>query len=1112
MWFTRVSLKNPVFATMVMLALVVLGLFSYQRLKVDQFPNIDFPVVVITADYPGASPEIVESEVTKKIEEGVNSIAGINALTSRSLEGVSVVVIEFQLHIDGRKAAEDVREKVASIRPLFRTEVKEPRVLRFDPASRAIWSLAVLPDNGAPALATACAALPPEAARTCLERSGAARGAGQPMSAVELTNWADQVLRKRLENVRGVGSVTLVGGARREINLYLNPAAMEAQGITADQVVAAVRTENQELPVGAIRSLAQERTVQIDARMRRPEDFGKIIVARKGSGSGAAAVRVEQVARVSDGSQEIDSLALYNGERTLLLTVQKSQDENTIQVIDGLKKTLAEMKDQLPPGVRLEPITDGARPIRVAVDNVRRTLIEGALLTVLIVFLFLNSWRSTVITGLTLPISLIGTFLFMDVFGFSINMITLMALSLCVGLLIDDAIVVRENIVRHVQMGKSAWQASLDGTQEIGLAVLATSLSIVAVFLPIGFMGGIIGKFFHEFGITIVAAVLISMFVSFTLDPMLSSIWHDPSIGKNSDGRAAGTRPVGWYDNSVGRVTGWFDRATESLARGYQSILRWSLAHRLATVGMALAIFVASIFMVPLLGTEFVPKADYSETTLNFYTPVGSSLEVTEAKARQVEAIVREFPEVRYTLSTINTGNAAGKIYAAVYVRLVDRKDRSRSVDQLSGVLRERLQQVPGITVTHVGLLDSVGGNKQVEFSLQGPDLKELERLARLVSDRIRSIPGLVDLDSSVKPDKPVIEVDVRRDAASDLGLSVAQIGASLRTLIAGQTVGNWRAPDDQTYDVNVRLSPDARNAPQDLERLPFATGSNADGSTRIVRLNQLASVRESTGPNQINRRDLAREVAINANVANRSAGEVSNDVRAVLDGIRFPPGYRYQFSGSAKNMAESFGYAVSALALAVIFIYMILASQFKSFLQPLALMTSLPLTLIGVVLALMLFRSTLSMFSVIGIVMLMGLVTKNAILLVDFAIRSREASLWPDGSVREPGMERTEALLHAARVRLRPILMTTLAMIFGMVPLAFALTEGSEQRAPMGQAVIGGVITSSLLTLVVVPVVYCYLDDFALWIRRKLGSPRRAAGGGGTVAPVVAFKIDRLS
>ncbi len=1061
MWFTRVSLKNPVFATMVMLALVVLGAFSYQRLKVDQFPDVDFPVVVITAAYPGASPEIVESEVTKKLEEGVNSISGINALYSRSYEGYAVVIIEFQLEVDSRKAAEDVREKVAVIRPTFRTEVKEPRVMRFDPASRPIWSVAVLPDVSK----------------------------GKPMSAVELTNWADQVLAKRLENVRGVGSVTLVGGAKREINVYLEPTAMEALGITADQVAAAVGNENQDLPVGAIRSLAQDRVVQMSARMERPEDFGKIIVARKGVGGAAAPVRVAQIARMADGAQELDSLALYNGERTLLLTVQKSQDENTIQVVDGLQKTLDEMKSQLPPGLRLEPIMDASRPIRVAVSNVRETLIEGALLTVLIVFLFLNSWRSTVITGLTLPIALIGTFLFMYLFGFTINMVTLMALSLCVGLLIDDAIVVRENIVRHVQMGKSAFQAALDGTQEIGLAVLATSLSIVAVFLPIGFMGGIIGKFFHEFGVTIVAAVLISMFVSFTLDPMLSSVWHDPAIGHHGKPGA----DASLYDRTIGRVTGWFDSATEALSHTYQDILRWALAHRLATVALAIAVFATSVVMVPLLGTEFVPKADFSETTVNFYTPVGSSLEATEAKARQVEAIIREFPEVRYTLATLNTGNAQGKNYASLYVRLTDRAQRTRGVDEMGGILRDRLHQVPGITVTHVGLLDMVGGNKQIEFSIIGPDLKELERLSRLVTGKIRDVPGLVDLDFSLKPDKPVIAVDVKRDAASDLGLSVAQIAGSLRILVAGQTVGNWRAPDDQTYDVNVRLAPQTRANPQDLERLPFALGSNADGSTRIVRLNQVAQVRDSTGPDQINRRDLTREVAFSGNTFDRSAGEISDDIRRRLDSIALPPGYSYQFSGSTKNMAESFGYAVSALAMAVIFIYMILASQFKSFLQPLALMTSLPLTLIGVVLALLMFGSTLSIFSIIGIVMLMGLVTKNAILLVDFAIR-----------MQAQGMNRTEALLNAAKVRLRPILMTTLAMIFGMLPLAFAMTEGSEQRSPMGQAVIGGVITSSLLTLVVVPVVYCYLDDLSRWFHRPRGS------GAGARA-VAASKIDDL-
>ncbi|MPS94059.1 efflux RND transporter permease subunit [Comamonas sp.] len=1069
MWFTRISLKNPVLATMLMLAFVVLGVFSYQRLKVDQFPNIEFPVVVVTVEYPGASPEIVESEVTKKIEEAVNSVAGINALTSRSYEGTSVVIIEFQLHIDGRRAADDVREKVASVRPTLRDEVKEPRVIRFDPASTAVWSLAVLPDPRALHGET-----PPEGQSVT------------PPDAIALTSWADQVLKKRLENVRGVGAVNLVGATRREINVYLDPQALESFSITPEQVAQAVRSENQDLPVGAIRSKAQERVVQIDARIQRPEEFARIIVAYRNG----APIRVGQLARVQDDAQELQTLALYNGRRTLLMSVQKAQDENTIEVVDGLNAAIKAIAPELPPGVRLQAIADNSRAIRVGVDNVRQTLIEGALLTVLIVFLFLNSWRSTVITGLTLPIALIGTFLFMYWFGFSINMVTLMALSLCVGLLIDDAIVVRENIVRHVQMGKNAYQAAMEGTQEIGLAVLATTLSIVAVFLPIGFMGGIIGQFFHEFGITIVAAVLISMFVSFTLDPMLSSVWHDPAIHAHGE---HGSKSL--YDRTLGRVTAWVERMSDRLSDFYQGILRWSLAHKLLTLALAFMIFIASIALVPLLGTEFVPKADFSETSISFNTPEGSSIEATEAKATQVTDILRALPEVRYTLTTINTGNANGKNYANIYVRLVDRHHRSRSVDEISAYLRPRLQAIAGIKLTHVGLREAVGGQKQVEFSLMGPDLDELARLSQIVQERVDDIPGLVDLDSSLKPNKPMVNIEVHREAAADLGLSTGTMAGALRTWVAGQTVGNWRASDDQTYDVNVRLKPEARTTPQDLERLPFALAA-ADGGMRIVRLNQVASVVDSTGPSQINRRNLNREVAINANVYLRSTGEVTADIKQALATIPMPPGYGYQFSGAAKNMAESFGYAISALMLAIIFIYMILASQFKSFLQPLALMTSLPLTLIGVVMALMMFGSALSMFSIIGVVMLMGLVTKNAILLVDFAIRARQPRTDHASGATEPGLPRNEALLLAARVRLRPILMTTLAMIFGMVPLAFAVTEGSEQRAPMGQAVIGGVITSSLLTLVVVPVVYCYLDDFANWMRRKWsGAPPKSDG-----------------
>jgi len=1062
MWFTRISIANPVLATMMMVAFVVLGLFSYQRLQVDQFPDITFPIVVVQTEYPGASPESVESDVTREIERVVNTINGIDSLTSRSYEGNSVVIIRFLLTVDAAQAAQDVREKVALVKPAFRKEVKEPRIMRYDPADRAIFSISVSAEEGS------------------------------QRNLRELTTIADQVVRKRLENVRGVGSVTLVGGVKREIQIHVRPGDMEALGVGVDQVIAAVRNENQELPTGAIRAADNEKVVQVQGRIGDPADFKRIIVARRGG----QPVLLSQVATVVDSQQEQETLALYNGRRTLAIEILKAQGQNTIEVVDGLRQALAEMAPTmraLYPGVRLEVIKDGSRQIRVGVENVRKTLIEGAVLTILIVFLFLNSWRSTVITGLTLPVALIGTFLFMYAFGFTINMITLMALSLCVGLLIDDAIVVRENIVRHAGMRingryKSHRQAALEGTAEIGLAVLATTFSIVAVFLPVGFMGGIIGRFFHQFGITVVAAVLISMFVSFTLDPMLSSVWPDPDV----HGRT-GKRNL--YDRTIGRVTGKFEEWVQSLSRLYQVLLKWSLRHRVATLVLAIVTFFAGLALPAsgLIGSEFVPQADYSETGVAFYTPVGSSLELTEAKARQVEAVLREFPEVLDLYTTINTGNAAGKNFATTFVRLKPRAERSRSAAQLTTPLRQRLAGIPGITVTLVGSLDDVGGdNKQVRFSILGNDLAQLARISDDVQQRLRAIPGVVDLDSSMKAQKPTISIQPRRDIGADLGVGVAQIGNALRPLLAGEAASSWRGPDDENYDVTVRLAPSDRGSSEDLSRLMLTSSQlNADGSPRMVPLRQIATVAPSLGANQINRRNLNREVEITANAVGRSSGQVNADIKQALDEMHWPPGYRYEIGGAAKNMKESFGYALSALALAIIFIYMILASQFASFLQPVAIMSALPLTLIGVFLALMSFRSTLNMFSIIGFIMLMGLVTKNAILLVDFANQARLA-----------GMERGAALLEAAHVRLRPILMTTLAMVFGMVPLAFGLSEGSEQRAPMGQAVIGGIITSSILTLVVVPVIYTYLDDFAAWARRRR-RPAEPVGQG--AAPVVA-------
>ena len=943
---------------------------------------------------------------------------------------------------DAELAAQDVREKIAGIKASFRREVKESRISRFDPADRPVVSYAVTSTN-------------------------------RQRSLRELTTLADQIIKKRIENVRGVGAVNLIGGVKREVHIYLKPTALEAYALSADQVINAVRSANQEVPAGALRSATQERVVQIKGKLTSIASFRQVVVGRRGG----QPIYLHQVASVEDGAEEQGSLALVNGQRTLSLDILKAQGQNTIEVIDSTYKAIAKLQQDLPPDIKISVTKDSALAIRSTVGDVEKTMVEGAILTVLIVFLFLNSWRSTVITGLTLPISLIGTFMLISVFHFTINMLTLVALSLCVGLLIDDAIVVRENIVRHVSLGLDHKKAALFGTQEIGMAVLATTFTIVAVFLPIGFMGGLIGRFFHQFGVTVVAAVLISMFVSFTLDPMLSAVWSDP--------RASEMKSPGLLDRMMlflSRPLNWFEKRMEWATQAYGKMLGWSLAHRSKTIILAVTTMIISFFLLPYIGTEMLPSADFAETLVNFTTPEGSSLELTEIKAKQVDAALREFPEVAYTYTAINTGNANGKNSAELYVRLIPRKDRKRSQSDLSQPIRVRLRQIGGITVTHVGTVNPIMQGKQLIFSLQGPDLQALAKLSTQARAKLEKIPGLEDLDTSLKLAKPTVALDIHREVAADLGIDVSQLGIALRPFLAGEDVGSWLGPDNQNYDIKVRLAAADRMTIADLERIMLQTNRmNADGSPMMVPLSQIARISNSTGVSQINRRDLMREVEFSGNAYGRSAGEVSADIKTALKELDWPPGYRYRIGGSTRDMEEAFHYSSQALMLAVLFIYMILAAQFNNFIQPLSIMASLPLTLIGVVLSLLIFGSTLNVFSIIGFILLMGLVTKNAILLVDFAIRARKN-----------GMTREAALIEAAHVRFRPIIMTSMAMVFGMLPLAFgSSSEGAEMRMPMGQTVIGGVITSSILTLVVVPVIYTFLDDFDVWLKRLLN--RRA-------------------
>ena len=1048
MWLTRVSINNPVFAAMIMLALMVIGLLATFRMKVEEFPNIEFPFVVVNTVYSGASPEVIETDITKKIEDQVNTIAGVKEVTSVTQQGLSQVIVQFDLNIPSDVAAQNVRDKLALVTPTFRDEVTTPIVAQYNPADAPVMSVTFRSDK---------------------------------MSLRELSTYLDNTVKKQLQTVTGVGRVDILGGRQRQIRVLLNPTQMNAYKVSVNQISNALRSENVELPVGTINNQNQEMVIQVNGLVKTPNEFNQIIVAQNRSSTGAIVpVYLSQVAQVVDGQAEAESASLQNGQPAVAMDIIKMSDANVIDVVDKTQQRLAEIQATLPPGVTMTVVADSSKSIRGSLNNVVRTLIEGAILAVFIVWLFLGSWRSTIITGLTLPISLLGTLAAIWTFGFSINMMTLLALALCIGLLIDDAIVVRENIVRHVGMGKHHRQAALDGTQEIGLAVLATTLVIVAVFLPVAFMGGIIGRFFYQFGVTVSTAVLLSLFVSFTLDPMLSSIWPDPDAAHQHDrlnGRVSfRKRPIAWLLAS-------FQRLLDRLTNLYSHILAWSLRHRLITVLIAIGSLVAAFFAVGLVGKEFVPQADMNEIKVKFETPVNANIDYTQQKAAQVNAVLQSFPEVTNTYATVNAMSYSGNNRVQVNVSLVPKDERTRGLDALNRAMREQLQQVGGIKITSVAAAAMAvsGGLKPIMISIKGNDLTELQRLSNEFLQKLSNVNGLVDLESTLKQPKSMVNVTINREAANDAGLSIGQIGQALRPLLAGDNVSTFKDDNGNNIDVNMRLNDDNRQTISQLQSM-YLSSSRMDqnGQPILVPLSQVANFSETLGAPQINRRSLFREVVVQANTDGRPAGDIGADITKIQNEMKLPPGYSFAVQGSNKDMAESIGYATTALGLAIVFIYMLLGSQFNSFLYPVAIMASLPLSLIGVFFALFLFGSSLNMFSIIGIIMLMGLVCKNAILLIDFIKESLSN-----------GSSRNEAIMLAGQTRLRPILMTTAAMVMGMIPLALGIGEGSEQQAPMAHAIIGGVITSTLLTLIVVPVIYTYLDDgkqrfFRLFPKKK--------------------------
>lgn len=1066
MWMTRVSINHPVFATMVMVALTVLGLFSYAKLGVEAMPDVRPPLVSIQVRYPGASPEQVENDLAKPIENAVNTVAGVKRILSASYEGISFTWIEFRLDVDTDRVTQEVRDKIAQIRAGFPRDVKDPVVQRGgDENDEPVAFYALL---------------------------------GSGLSQRQLTTLGEQVVQKGFERVSGVGRVSLGGTVTREIQVRVDPGRLTAFGLTVDQVVTALRNANVSVPVGTISNSTVEAIVRVDGRIEEPANFGKIIVARK---SGAP-ILLSQVAEVFDTERERSSIARINGTPAISFYVFKAQDANIVQVGDNLKIAAEDIRKLLPAGTELKLLRSTSDFVKGAVNNVKVTIIEGALLTVLIVFLFLGSWRSTVITGLTLPIAVIATFISLRVFGFTLNYMTMMALSLCIGLLIDDAIVVRENIVRHIRMGKDHYTAAREGTDEIGLAVLATTFSIVAVFVPIAFMGGIVGKFFYPFGITVAVAVLVSLFVSFTLDPMLSAVWRDPPRGMH-EARFVGPVLRG-FDRLMdrvhaiyGRLLGWVLSPRQwtlgtkmprlNIPIGLPAISIWralrtlNVSHlkpRFATItprGITLWIaalsFALAIPVAGVVGTEMMPESDESFTSVRLTMPVGSSLEYADERVKRVEQALRDFREIDAIDTGIGTEGA--KNTGRLNLKLVPRSERDRSQKELEQAIRQKLAAIPGIEM-------KVGWGGPIYVALLGNNDAEMQRVIADLRQKILSIRGITDIEVSYKEGTPALSVRLKPELASEYGVTYAQLGTTLRALIGGENSGYWLAPDGQNYEVITQIPRASRTVIDDISGINIATSRlMADGTPEVIPLRAIATIERTFNPENIRRQDLQRRIALWANVEGRPSGDAGKEVQAMVKAYQLPPGLRFDIGGQIRDQEEVNAAIFGALALAVIFIYIVLASQFGSFLQPIAIMASLPLSIVGVMLALLLTKTTLNIFSMIGIVFLMGLVTKNAILLVDFANKGQ----------RE-GLGRNDALLAAGQVRLRPILMTTAAMIFGMLPLAIGLGEGSEQQAPMGRAIIGGVITSTLLTLVVVPVIYTYLDA---WERRLKGRRRGA-------------------
>jgi hydrophobic/amphiphilic exporter-1 (mainly G- bacteria), HAE1 family len=1018
MTISNFCIRRPVFTLMLIGALVVFGLTAYRSLGVSLFPDVDFPIVTVSVVYEGADPETVETEVTDVIEEAVNTISGIKSLRSESAEGISMVFIEFQLDRNIDVASQDVRDKVAGIRAELPTEIEAPVVEKFDPDSAPILSIVL---------------------------SG-------PTSIRELTRMADDVIKPQIEGIEGVGSVKLVGGRDREVRVWLRVDDLRTYGLAAPDVIDALRRENIEYPGGRVESENREVVIKTLGEMETVRQFEEIVIAyREG-----APIRVRDVASVEDGQEDFRSLSRLNGQLAVSLLVRRQSGENLLTVADGVKAQLDEVRASLPTGYQLVLAQDLSIFVANSFNDTQGELLRGSFLAVLVILIFLRNPRGAFVAAVTIPTTIVATFTFINVMDFTLNMMSMLALSISVGMVIDDSIVVLENSFRHMEEGKSRVQAALAGISEIGFAVIATSLAIVAVFIPVAFMDGLVGQFFYEFGMTVTFAVIISTFIAVTLSPMLCS-----QVLK------------------LPKKHGLIFTAMENFFVGLESAYRWALTaalrFRTITVLAAIGIFVASLMLTGLIGKEFVASQDEAQFNVQVETPLGSSIHRTSKLLETIEHRMKDLPGVTDVFSTVGAGAEGRVTNATVLVKMTPKAKRQLSQQDVMFMARERLADLGECDISIEDIPRVSGGGMRsspIQFNLRGPDLATLDELSKKVVDDMNKVGGIVDLNTSYDPEKPEISVIIDRERAADLGVSARDLGSTIRALVGGQEVTSFKE-GGESYDVRMRLVASDRTGRDAAYSLPVR------GRNGLVELRSLVDVHDGTGPVQIDRQARQRQITVFANLEkNKPLGEAVGDIEQIVGNMELPAGVKTAFTGEADMMAETFANILFSMMLAIILIYMILAAQFESLIHPFTVMLSLPLSVGGALGALALTGRTLNIFSMIGMIMLMGLVTKNAILLVEYT-----------NQLRGRGMGKTDALLKAGPVRLRPILMTAFSTIAGMIPIAIGLGEGAESRAPMGTCVVGGMVTSTLLTLIVIPVMYSLLDDFGVWLKSWMPS-----------------------